>query len=233
MSTEENTGEFDPDTAADMQIDSPPNNDNGCMQVSDLQKVLDIDKFNDMMAHVTETATNFLTDFMKSQQDVPRIDVDLDRMRYRATAIQKLRELRTRHNNIIDKLEREHQYLTGVVDGYTNSKNLYSMLKKENEKLKKVIEGEIHTIEISDRKTYYENEQNSWAGWWSHHFKTKYWLLIFLIIIAMVFSKELGNIKKWGILIALILYPILAFFLLTVLGNIYSWIKRTATWVYL
>ena len=173
--------DFDPDMPSQINLKKPPQNDGGCMTPDDLQKYLDIDKFNDMMADVSQQAQDFLTNFKKEQAAVPRVESD---DRYRLTALKKLRELRDQHNNLMNRLRREEKYYNASIEGSENTKALYRMIEKQNKELKLMIEKLINEIEISDRKTYYENEQNDWAGWWAHHLMTKYWLLIFLMIVG-------------------------------------------------
>ena len=107
------------------------------------------------------------------------------------------------------------------------------MLTKQNAILKKEIEKLIHTIEISDRKAYYENEQNGTAGWWSHHFQNKYKYLIILLILAIVISKRYKEVKLWAIVVALALYPTIAFIILNFIIGIFKWIRANSRLVYL
>jgi hypothetical protein len=222
--------DFDPDMPSQINLKKPPQNDGGCMTPDDLQKYLDIDKFNDMMADVSQQAQDFLTNFKKEQAAVPRVESD---DRYRLTALKKLRELRDQHNNLMNRLRREETYYNASIEGSENTKALYRMVEKQNKELKLMIEKLINDIEISDRKTYYENEQNDWAGWWAHHLMTKYWLLIFLMIVGLIITKQFTDIKKWVMIIGLAIYPLLAFFILKIIYHFWDWIKTQTTWVYL
>ena len=82
--------DFDPDMPSQINLNKPPDNQGGCMTADDLNKYLDIDKFNDMMADTTQQATDFLTNFQKQQAAVPSVVSD---DRYMITAMNKLREL--------------------------------------------------------------------------------------------------------------------------------------------
>jgi len=222
--------DFDPDMPSQINLKKPPANQGGCMTPDDLNKYLDIDKFNDMMADATQQATDFLSNFQKEQAAVPRVRSD---ERYKITAMNKLRELRDEHNNLMNRLRREETYYNSSIEGAENTKSLFKMIKKQNLELKKIIEKLIHNIEISDRKTYYENEQNDWAGWWAKHFLTKYWLLIFLMIIGIIFTKQYTDVKKWAVIIGLAIYPLVAFFILKIIYKFWDWVKSQTTWVYL
>jgi hypothetical protein len=222
--------DFDPDMPSQINLNKAPDNEGGCMTADDLNKYLDIDKFNDMMADATQQATDFLTNFQKEQAAVPRVVSD---DRYRITAMNKLRELRDEHNNLMNRLRREETYYNASIEGAENTKSLFRMIEKQNLELKKMIEKLVHNIEISDRKTYYENEQNDWAGWWAHHLMTKYWLLIFLMIVGLIITKQFTDIKKWGMIIGLAIYPLIAFFILKIMYHFWDWIKSQTTWVYL
>jgi hypothetical protein len=220
--------DFDSNMASQINLTAPPKNNGGCLKPDDLKKYLNIDKFNDMMSNVGNVATEFVNTFNKEQKPVEPVDD-----RYKITALKKLRELKEQHKEIITKLQREKIYYDAAIEGTTNTKELLTVLKKQNEALKVLIEKQIHIIEISDRKTYYENEQNESAGWWSHHFITKYWLLIFLIIIGIIITNQVTDVKKWLIVTGLALYPLVIFFILRVIYYFFIWIKSTTTWVYL
>ena len=222
--------DFDPDMPSQINLKKPPNNEGGCMTPDDLNNYLDIDKFNDMMADTTKKATYFLANFQKEQAAIPVVESD---ERYRITAMNKLRELRDEHNNLMNRLRREERYYNASIEGAENTKSLYRMIEKQNKELKLMIEKLVHNIEISDRKTYYENEQNDWVGWWGHHLKTKYWLLIFLMIVGLIITKQFTDIKKWGMIIGLAIYPLIAFFILKIIYHFWDWIKSQTTWVYL
>jgi len=221
---------FDPNMASQINLTNPPNNDGGCMKPDDLKKYLDIDKFNDMMANVGEIATNFVINYKEQSKSPVKQPED---ERYKATALKELRELKEQHREIFTRLQREYLYYEAAIEGTKNTKELFKVLKKQNEELKLLIKNQINTIEISDRKTYYENEQNEWAGWWAHHLKTKYWLLIFLMIVGIIITNQVKDIKKWLIVLGLALYPIVIFFVLTIISHMWSWIKSSTTWVYL
>jgi len=231
MSAEEKAGQFDPDMANQVNLSNPPDNNDGCLKPDDLQSYLDIDQFNAMMSNVTNTANDFLTNFMTDQQKAaPVVDEDT---RYRATALAKLRELTNQHNNIIEKLKKDYKYYIASIEGFENTKQLFKMIELENKKLKKLIEEQIHIIELSDRKTYYENEQNDWAGWWSNQLKTKYWYLIFLLIMGIILGKKTANIKNWIFVALLTIYPIFIFFIIKMILFLWKWFKTSTTWVYL
>ena len=222
--------DFDPDMPSQINLKKPPKNKGGCMTPDDLNKYLDINKFNDMMANVSQQATDFVTNFQKEQAAIPRVESD---ERYRITAMNKLRELRDEHNNLMNRLRREETYYEAAIEGAGNTKALFTMIEKQNKELKLIIEKLIHNIEISDRKTYYENEQNDWAGWWAHNLMTKYWLLIFLMIVGVIITKQIADIKKWGMIVGLAIYPLIAFFILKIIYHFWDWIKSQTTWVYL
>lgn len=222
--------DFDPNMPSQINLNKPPENSDGCMKPEDLQNYLNIDQFNDMMADVTQKAQTFLTNFQKEQAAVPVVVSD---ERYRVTAMNKLRELRDQHHNLMNRLRREEKNYDAAIEGAENTKSLFNMIQKQNKELKLIIEKLINDIEISDRKTFYENEQNDWAGWWAHHLMTKYWLLIFLMIVGLIITKQFTDVKKWIMIIALAIYPLIVFFILKIIYHFWDWIKSQTTWVYL
>ena len=221
--------DFDPNMPSQIDLTNPPANNDGCMKPEDLQNYLNIDQFNDMMDKVSQQATTFLANFQAEQKEIkPPVDD-----RYRIAALKKLRELTDQHKNLMNRLRREERYFNASIEGSENTKSLFRMIKKQNIELKALIKKIVNDIELSDRKTYYENEQNNWAEWWAHHFMTKYWLLIFLMIVGIIITKQFTNMKKWVMIIALAIYPLIAFFILKIIFKFWNWLKTQSTWVYL
>jgi hypothetical protein len=212
-------------------------NQGGCLTVDDLQKQLNVGDFNKQMSNVISDATGFLKSYIQDQNNIKnnthQRQRGLEEERLWQTALNKQRKLLDRHNRIIQMLEKEYNTTEQVAQSMENTKELYKMLEKENIKLKKIIEGEIHTIELLDRKTYYENEQNDWIGWWAHHFKTKYWLLIFLLIIGILLTNRQKERHLWVKVAGLAIYPYIVFFLIRLLVGLFNWIKSDTKWVYL
>jgi hypothetical protein len=100
-------------------------------------------------------------------------------------------------------------------------------------KLKQIIENKVHTIEISDRKTYYENEQNGWVSWWVNIFTKYYKYLIIMIILGVVFKQRYRERNLWVLIIALALYPTVANYIIEFIRGVYNWILSDTKWVYL
>jgi hypothetical protein len=208
-----------------------------CIQADDLESRLNISAFNQMMTNTASKVTDFVDSYIKEQQTIKekRFDVEssLNLNRYRQTAMEIRRKMVEKHEQTMKILKREYGILTTQIQNLEHTKELYEMLKKQNAILKKAVEKQIHTIEISDRKTYYENEQNTTAGWWSNQFQTKYKYLIILLIIAIIISKRYKEVKLWGIVVGLALYPVLANQVLNVITRIWRWIRSNSRLVYL
>ena len=211
--------------------------DSKCITADKLSGMLNINKFNKMMDNTSSKVTSFIDSYIKEQQDikdnVANKQSSLEAERYKQTAMNAKRKLVEKHQQMMTLLNREFNLLENQIQNLENTRDLFKMLKKQNTVLQKTVEKQIHTIEISDRKTYYENEQNSSAGWWSHHFQNKYKYLIILIIIAIILSKRYKELKLWGIVVALALYPVIAFKIVNFLENIWNWIKSNSRLVYL
>jgi len=211
--------------------------DSKCITADKLSGMLNINKFNKMMDNTSSKVTSFIDSYIKDQQNiknnVANKQSSLEAERYKQTAMNAKRKLAEKHKQMMTLLRREFDLLENQIQNLENTKDLFKMLKKQNTVLQKTVEKQIHTIEISDRKTYYENAQNSTAGWWSHHFQNKYKYLIILIIIAIILSKRYKELKLWGIVVALALYPIIAFKIVSFLENIWNWIKSNSRLVYL
>jgi hypothetical protein len=207
-----------------------------CLQASDLNKQLNVAKFNKMMNDTANKVNSFVTSYIKQQsvvKDKKRNDNSLEFNRYRQTALDIRRKMVEKHEHIIKELNKDFNVLTTQIQGLEHTEDLNKMLKKQNLALKKEVENQVHTIEISDRKAYYENEQNGTASWWSHHFQTKYKYLILLLILGIVITNRYKEFKLWGIIIALALYPLIAFFVLDIIEKIWIWIRANSRLVYL
>lgn len=208
-----------------------------CIQADDLESRLNISAFNQMMNNTASKVTDFVDSYIKEQHAIKEkrasVGSSLEQNRYRQTAMEIRRKMVEKHEQTMKILNREYGLLTTQVQNLEHTKELYEMLKKQNIILKKAIETQIHTIEISDRKTYYENEQNTTAGWWSDFFQTKYKYLIILLIMAIIISKRYKEVKLWAIVIGLALYPVLVVQVLSVIVGIWRWIRSNSRLVYL
>lgn len=229
---------YDPDYTEQQNATTPPPPDDGnCLTNADLQKKLNTNDFNKKLHNVITDATGFLNSYIQDQNNIKnKTDdrkTDLYNERLWQTAINKQRSLLDRHKKMIGVLNNEYSTTVQVDKSLQNTVDLFRILTKQNIELKKVIEGEIHSIELSDRKTYYENEQNNWIGWWAHHFKTKYWLLILLLIGGIILTKRTSEMSLWLKVAGLAIYPYIAFFIISIIVGIWFWIWSDTKWVYL
>jgi hypothetical protein len=230
---------YDPEYSEQQDTVEPPapTDPNKCLTEADLQKKLNTGDFNKQLSNVISDATGFLNSYIKDQNNIKNNTAEkknaLENDRLWQTAINKQRELLDKHKRVMQMLNREYETTEQVGNSLENTKDLLKMLTKQNMKLKKIIEGEVHSIELSDRMTYYENEQNNWIDWWAHHFKTKYWLLIFLLIVGIFLTKRQNEKQLWGKVGALAIYPYIAFFIIRLIKGMYNWIISDTKWVYL
>jgi len=209
-----------------------PQDTSNCMTIDSLASVLDIDKFNKMITNTSTTVNSFLTSYIKSQTpQPPTLQVEMDR--YRQTALDEQRKMIEKHEKMMAELNKLFGLYESQLQSAKNTDDLYKMLLAQNINLKKSVESEIHTIEISDRKTYYENEQNGYAGWWARVFNTNYKYLILLLILVVILKRRYNEPKLWGTIIALALYPMLAYYVIDFIIGIYHWVKSKTNWVYL
>ena len=138
-----------------------------CVTADNLASMINIDQFNKMMKNTSNVATGFLASYIESQNQVNKQSVDPNMERYKQTALKVKREMTEKHESMIAELNKIHGLYETQLQSEKYTKELYKMLGIQNDKLHKAVEGEIHTIELSDRKTYYENEENGSAVWWS------------------------------------------------------------------
>ena len=83
------------------------------------------------------------------------------------------------------------------------------------------------------RKTYYENEQNGYAGGWSSFLNSLYKYVIIALIIIIIMKKRYRETKLWGIVVALIMYPTIVYYLIEFVKYGYYSIASKTNWVYL
>ena len=208
-------------------------NNSNCVTADNLASMINIDKFNQMIDNTSKVANNFLTSYIQSQKEIPVKAVDLNLERYTQTALNKQREMIERHEKMMNELYKTYGLYETQLQSAKNTEDLYTMLLNQNNKLSKEVEGEIHTIEISDRKTYYENEQNGYAGWWSDFLSNIYKYIIIILILLVFMKRRFREMKLWGIIIALALYPILAYYLIELLLIFYKLIISNTKLTYL
>ena len=204
-----------------------------CVTADNLASMINVDKFNQMMQNTENVATDFLTSYVQSQNQATTPTVDLNLARYEQTALKIKREMIEKHDKMIVELNKIHGQFVTQIQGAKHTKDLYELLGKQNDKLRKAVEGEIHTIEISDRKTYYENEQNESAGGWSSFLETLYKYVIIALILIIILKKRYREMKLWIIVIGLSLYPSLAYYLIEFVKYGYYSISSKTNWVYL
>jgi hypothetical protein len=204
-----------------------------CVTADNLASMINVGQFNKMMKNTENVATGFLTSYVQSQNQVSTPTVDLNLARYEQTALKIKREMIEKHDKMIVELNKIHGQFVTQIQSAKHTKDLYEILGKQNDKLRKAVEGEIHTIEISDRKTYYENEQNGYAGGWSSFLNSLYKYVIIALIIIIIMKKRYRETKLWGIIIALIMYPTIVYYLIEFVKYGYYSIASKTNWVYL
>lgn len=211
---------------------------NNCLNEDDLKNMLDIDLFNKMIKNTNEITNEILEDHYKNQRN----DMKAVQMQQRKTAQfqntrtnieEKESELIKRQEEIYENLLRLNGYLEQQDVYEENMMFLLKKIKRENTFLKKDIKSQINTINISNRKSYFENEENDTATWWANLFKEKYWMLVLLLVIGIIMSKKYNEIKLWIMVGILAFFPFLSYFIIRLLIGIYNWIMSETKWVYL
>ena len=162
-----------------------------------------------MMSKTSDTVNSFLDSYIHQQNDIKNntanknLELELDR--YRQTALNERRIMMEKQQKMITELNQLYGLYESQLQSAKNTADLYKMLSIQNMKLKQIIENKVHTIEISDRKTYYENEQNGWVSWWVNIFTKYYKYLIIMIILGIIFKQRYKERKLWVLIIALAL----------------------------
>tara|TARA_B110000967_G_C18864231_1_gene551797 strand:- start:572 stop:1216 length:645 start_codon:yes stop_codon:yes gene_type:complete len=208
-----------------------------CIDATQLSKMIDIPKFNKMINNTTEVASNFLNSYTEKQNGNKRILEDRNAKileeRYRKTAMDKKRNMTEKHQSVMDILNREHLFLQQQMNSMQNTTDLFDVLSNQNSKMKTSVENEIHTIELSDRKTYYEDARNIYLGWWSNILTHIYWLIIIVYTCGIIFTRRYTEKRQWLIVFMLIIYPRVANLLFYLIATLYHWAINNLKSIYI
>ena len=208
-----------------------------CIDATQLSKMIDIPKFNKMINNTTEVASNFLNSYTEKQNGNKKILEDRNAKileeRYRKTAMDKKRNMTEKHQSVMDILNREHLFLQQQMNSMQNTTDLFDVLSNQNSKMKTSVENEIHTIKLSDRKTYYEDARNIYLGWWSNILTHIYWLIIIVYTCGIIFTRRYTEKRQWLIVFMLIIYPRIANFLFYLVASVYHWVINNLKSVYI
>ena len=228
---------FNPNFKEQQKVKTQPKTNDGCVTADLLDKKLNVSKFNKMMGEAEKTINGFLSSYIQEQQGIKdsrqNRDLDLELDRYRQTAINEKRLLIDKNQEAMNELMRTFQMFKNAVLSTEHTRDLHKMLTNQNSKLLKEQENQQYNIEIADRKTYYENEQNSSARWISMFLKENYLYFILSLVIAIVLLKRYTDVKLLGIVVLLALYPYIIFYLLKMIYGLYNWLRSYTKWVYL
>ena len=208
-----------------------------CIDATQLSKMIDIPKFNKMINNTTEVATNFLNSYTEKQNGNKKILEDRNAKiieeRYKKTAMDKQRNMTEKHQSVMNILNHEHLFLQQQMNSMQNTTDLFDVLSNQNSKMKTNVENEIHTIELSDRKTYYEDARNTYLGWWSNLLTHIYWLIIIVYASGIIFTRRYTEKRQWLIVFMLIVYPRVANFLFYLIASVYHWAINNLKSIYI
>lgn len=208
-----------------------------CIDATQLSKMIDIPKFNKMINNTTEVATNFLNSYTEKQNGNKKILEDRNAKiieeRYKKTAMDKQRNMTEKHQSVMNILNREHLFLQQQMNSMQNTTDLFDVLSNQNSKMKTNVENEIHAIELSDRKTYYEDARNTYLGWWSNLLTHMYWLIIIVYASGIIFTRRYTEKRQWLIVFMLIVYPRVANFLFYLIASVYHWAINNLKSIYI
>jgi hypothetical protein len=208
-----------------------------CIDATQLSKMIDIPKFNKMISNTTNVASNFLDSYIQKQDGNKKILDDRNAKmleeRYKKTAMDKKRSMTEKHQSVMDILNREHEFLQQQFNSMENTSDLVTMLSNQNKKIKNSVESEVHTIELSDRKTYYEDSRNIYLGWWSNLLTHIYWLIIIVYACGIIFTRRYTEKRQWFIVFILMVYPRIANFLFYLVASVYHWIINNMQSIYI
>jgi hypothetical protein len=210
--------------------DSSSSTGANCPSYEELTKNLDLDKLNSLISNVTSEATSFLTEFKKTD------DVncnEIKRNRFYKTAMKIKREMLDKHNEGIKELNGlSSVYFTQLKNKYYLL-DYYENLKKSNRQLVKENRDELNDIELSDRRTYYELEENNSLKMWQKNIFYLYIFSLLLFIVAIFYNNQYKNMQMWMMFVFLLIYPHVIFFILKMFLSLIKIIKNKFKNVYL
>ena len=158
-------------------------------------------------------------------------DIMLERYKKRASNLK--RKMMEKSNEQMEEIKNKKISYIQKTDYLKNMITLIDKLKKENAVMSGKFQNQINSIEINDRKTYYEEQQNDYASWWSKHFSNKYYIMVILFILAFIFKQFYKEKKYWIITVLLIIYPFFAKKILYFFYMIYQFFYKSFKNVYL
>lgn len=206
----------------------------GCLEYDDFTKMVNVDKLNEFIGKTMSEVTGFLNTYETQQDQIKqKLDKKLDEDRYRATAIKIKRDLIEEHKREMNRLNGMNNLYKEQDRSVINLKDLLEMLERENKILVKKMLDEENTINLSDRKTWYENNENETVNWWKDLLSKSYWVMVIGILIAILFKGKYKDIRYWIFLILIFVFPPLAYFIIDVIGSITGFIWDQVKNIYL
>lgn len=147
-------------------------------------------------------------------------------------------QIREEARTIVSKIKQEFNDL--VSNTYTwldyyrsslinneNTIELYNKYLKSNKDLEKKIRNSHSDILTNDRKTYYETEANEKLNTWYTFLRLSYYFLVFLLFVSLFFTSiPLVWWHKLIIIALVLLYPIVIKYLIDLIYDKYSNIKK-------
>lgn len=154
--------------------------------------------------------------------------------------------IKTQYTDEVDKISKEKQALfdnnikiATVLTGDYNSlftnyeyvNELYMDYVDKNAELTKSIDSKESDVITNDRKSYYETQNYDYLTHWYYIFIRIYILLVVVFLLAVFLSpSNLSYLKKFGILLLLLVYPFvityIILFMLSISNKIYGFLPK-------
>ena len=148
--------------------------------------------------------------------------------RYEKNAEMLKKKSITKHKDFVKELKSLLAEYKGEAVYASRMQELLKIRLKENKKFKKDIDDYKAQIETSDRKTWYEIQQNDDIKWSNTIIRFMYYalLIIYIIFGSFLTRKEYMNWKVWVIIGLYILFPFIVYWLTVQIFNIYGSISQ-------
>jgi len=105
---------------------------------------------------------------------------------------------------------------SGILVHFKNIVDLFLTYKKENIKLAKQLKEETNDVLTNERKTYYQDQQIDTLKYYYFYFLLTIYVIVVLcyVFFSLVYPSNTSILKRFGILIGLIILPFISSFIL-------------------
>jgi hypothetical protein len=119
-------------------------------------------------------------------------------------------------NKDVKEINTQINTYSGILIHFKNIVELFLTYKKENIKLTKQLKEETNDVLTNERKTYYQDQEIDTLKYYYFYFLLTIYIIVVLcyIVFSLIYPSNTSILKRFGILIALIILPFISSFIL-------------------